>query len=231
VNPTADRAQLDAYLRDLGRRLPGPRRRRQRILAELRHGLDQAVADRTAAGVGERTAVSAAIAEFGPPQAVADAFTDELATAHARRVLAWFLATGPLVGVSWLLLLQPHPWRSGLVALLAAIPVLPMVALAVAAATSTLATTGRLMRWLPEVDPRRALVATIAVTGLVLAVDVMLIAIYARSDLPREPLAAVAVVGSLVRAGCSIVALRRAVAMRRIVLRRAAMHGRSAFDE
>ena len=47
----------------------------------------------------------AAIAQFGSPYAVADAFGGELATGYARRTIAWFIATGPLVGIWWLLLL------------------------------------------------------------------------------------------------------------------------------
>jgi hypothetical protein len=31
-----------------------------------------------------------------------------------------FVVTGPLVGVWWLLLLHPHPWRAGVAALVAA---------------------------------------------------------------------------------------------------------------
>ena len=40
-------------------------------------------------------------------QAVADAFEGELATAYARRTIALYVITGPLVGIWWLLLLQP----------------------------------------------------------------------------------------------------------------------------
>ena len=60
-------------------------------------------------------------------EAVADAFAGELATAYARRTIALYVITGPLVGIWWLLLLRPDPWRAGLIALLAAIPVLPLI--------------------------------------------------------------------------------------------------------
>src|SRR3954469_19841757 len=88
---------LAAYLADLAARLHGPRRRREAILAELSDGLDQAAQDRRAAGLTAGQAARAAIAQFGPPQAVADAFGGELATAYARRTIIWFIATGPLV--------------------------------------------------------------------------------------------------------------------------------------
>jgi hypothetical protein len=114
------------YLSDLTARLRGPRRRREAILNELRDGLEHATEDRIAAGLSPGEAATAAIAQFGTPQAVADAFGGELATAYARRTIAWFIATGPLVGIWWLLLLHPSPWRTGLIALVAAIPVIPV---------------------------------------------------------------------------------------------------------
>jgi hypothetical protein len=63
--------------------------------------------------------------------------------------MVWFVVAGPLVGIWWLLLLYPSPWRTGLIALVAAIPVIPLIIAAIATAGGTLATTGRLTRWLP----------------------------------------------------------------------------------
>ena len=100
---------LAAYLSDLAAQLHGPRRRREAILTELRDGLDQATEDRIATGLAPDQAAAAAITQFGSPHAVADAFAGELATAYARRTIACFIATGPLVGIWWLLLLAPKP--------------------------------------------------------------------------------------------------------------------------
>jgi hypothetical protein len=200
--------RLAAYLSEVAARLHGPRRRRARILAELRDGLDEAVADHARDGLAPEQAVDAAIDGFGTPAEVAAAFTGELAVAYARRTLAWFVVTGPLVGIWWLLLLQPQPWRTGVVALLAAIPVLPLIGVAVATAMGTFATTGRLMRWLPEATPRRALLATIGVAVLALTCDAALIASYAWSAAPARPVGDVAVAASLTRMACSAVAVR-----------------------
>lgn len=216
VRPAAA-APLDAYLGDLAGRLRGPRRRRQRILAELRDGLDEAVADHITAGRPEDHAVTAAIAQFGTPQAVADAFAGELATAYARRVIAWYIATGPLVGIWWLLLLQPHPWRTGVIALLTAIPVIPLVAIATATAAGTFATTGRLIRWVPEAGPRRALTAATTIAALALLGDLTAIAVYPPSGIPGQPLALFAIAASLTRIACGPVTMRHATAMRRAV--------------
>ena len=206
--------QLDAYCCDLAARLRGPGRRREQILAELRDGLDHAIEDRIAHGLTNTEAARAAITEFGTPEAVADAFAGELAAAYARRTIALFILTGPLVGIWWLLLLQPHPWRTGLVALVVAIPVLPLLPIAIATAAAALATTGRLIRWLPESSPRQALTATITIAGAVLLADLTVLAVYAGSNIPAQPLAALAITASLLRITCSIITLRHATATR-----------------
>lgn len=214
VTTQPGKLQLDAYCRDLAARLRGPRRRREQILAELRDGLDHGVSDRIANGLPDAEAAQAAIAAFGTPDVVADAFAGELATAYARRTVALFVLTGPLVGIWWLRLLQPHPWQAGLVAIILAIPVLPLIPIAIATAATALATTGRLMRWLPESGPRQALTATIAVAALVLLADLTVLAVYAGSNMPAQPLAALAVTASLLRITCSITTLRHAIAIR-----------------
>jgi hypothetical protein len=203
--------RLAAYLTEVAARLHGPRRRRARILAELRDGLDEAVADHARDGLAPEQAADAAIDGFGTPAEVAAAFAGELAVAYARRTLAWFVVTGPLVGIWWLLLLRPHPWRTSVVALLAAIPVLPLIGVAVATAMGTFATTGRLMRWLPEATPRRALLATVAVAVLALICDAALIASYAWSAAPAGLIGAVAIAASLTRMACSAVTVRHAL--------------------
>jgi hypothetical protein len=205
--------QLRRYLVGVAAGLHGPRRTRARILAELRDGLDEAVADHAARGLPPERAVAAATAQFGSPGAVTAAFAGELATVYARHTLAWYVATGPLVGIWWLFLLRPDPWRASLVALIAAIPVLPLIAIAVVTALGALAGTGRLMRWLPEADPRRALAATLAVALLATAGDAAIIGIWLRSA-PARPLAVVAVAASLTRLACSLVVGRRASALR-----------------
>jgi hypothetical protein len=211
---TRAQARVDAYLGELAHLLRGPRRRRARILAELRDGLDQAITDQVTYGRTEDQAVASAIDDFGTPQAVADAFAGELATAYARHTIAWYIATGPLVGIWWLLLLHPYPWRTGVLGLLAAIPVLPLIAIAVAAAAGTFATTGRLIRWLPEASPSRALTATVAIATLALVGDLTVITVYLGSAAPLQPLAILAIGASLIRIACSVVTLRHATQIR-----------------
>ena len=205
---------LAAYLADLAAQLHGPRRRREAILTELRDGLEQATEDRTAIGLAPDQATAAAISQFGSPYAVADAFGGELATTYARRTIAWFIATGPLVGICWLLLLHPSPWRTGLIALVAAIPVIPVIIAAIATAGGILATTGRLMRWLPETGPRRALTATVAIAMLCMIIDFTMITIVMVSATPPRPLMIIACAASLIRIVCSIATVLYASLMR-----------------
>jgi hypothetical protein len=203
-------APIAEYLDELGARLLGPRRRRAQILAELRDGLDHATEQRRAAGMSAQQAQTAAVAQFGSPQTVADAFEGELATAYARRTIALYILSGPLVGIWWLLLLRPDPWRAGLIALLAAIPVLPLIILAIATAGGTLATTGRLMRWFPEATPARALAATAVIAGLCIGGDLTMIALFMASGTPMRPLAIIAVAASMIRIACGISVFARA---------------------
>ncbi len=223
---TAD-PRLAEYLTEVAARLHGPHRRRTRILTELHDGLDEAVAQHARNGLAPERAADAAISRFGTPAEVSAAFAGELAVAYARHTLAWFLATGPLVGIWWLLLLQPPPWRTGPAALLAAIPVLPLIGVAVATAMGAFATTGRLMRWLPEATPLRALSATLAVVTLAVAGDATLIAIYASSAPPARPVGYLAVTASLIRIACSGVTVRHLRrGMRQLTPRRGSGTGR-----
>jgi hypothetical protein len=203
---------LERYLDELSNRLRGPRAARTRVLAEIRDGLTEAIDTRTADGTPPDAAAITAIAQFGDPATVARSFTAELATASARRTIAAFVATGPLVGIWWLLLLHPRPWRSGLFAAVIAIPALPLVALAIATAAGTFATTGRLIRWLPETPAPRALTATIAVATLCLAADLTVLGVLAAhlaagGHLPGLLIAA-AVTASLVRIAVALMTIR-----------------------
>jgi len=207
-------APAEVYLSQLASRLRGPRRHRARILTEIRDGLQHAIDKHLAQGATETEAAIAAIADFGTPEAVAGAFAGELATAYARRTIMAYIVTGPLVGIWWLLQ-QPYPWRSGLIALLAAIPVIPMIAVILATAVITLATTGSLIRWLPEAQPRRVLTVTLAIAALVLAADFTVIAIFLRSGIPLRTLAVVACTASLIRILSGAFTIRRTIALRR----------------
>lgn len=202
--PPQNNVAVSHYVDSLARDLPGQRRARVAAMDEVRDSLHEAIATHTARGLAPPEAASTAIAEFGSPATVAAALAPELATIQARRTLFALLITGPLVGVWWLLLLVPRtsPFRP--VTVLAAIPVLPLIAVAVAAGVLTLATTGSLIRWLPESTPYRALLAGSALAlGCVLGDLTVMFTLFARSQTttwqPTLALAVVAVTGSLIR--------------------------------
>ena len=137
-------AAIGAYLAALDGALAGPRRTRTAIRDEIEDGLLAAADHHRAEGAAPAAAIRAALAEFGPPEAVARAFSGELAIARARRLILGLLLTGPAVGVWWLLLLAPLPWPPTPGALFAAIPVLPVVAAIVVVGVAVLTATGRL---------------------------------------------------------------------------------------
>jgi len=212
-------ALVEAYLDEVAAGLYGPRQQRKRILSELRDGLGEAISDRHVDGLPPDRAASAAVASFGSAEQVASAFSGELATGYARRAVIGYVATGPLVGIWWLLLLLPHPWHTGLVAFITAIPALPIVALGIATAAGVVATTGRLIRWLPEAAPRHALAATAGVAALAAAGDLFMIAFYVQSGVHAEATAVVAVSASLLRIGCGVHVIRRCHRLSRMLAR------------
>lgn len=207
---------VDAYLARLSANLPGPRTARQVALEEVRDGLAEAIAKRIEAGLPRSLAAREAVAELGSPDTLARAFAPELAIRHARRMLLGLLLTGPLVGACWLLLLAPSAWPPHPESVWRAIPVLPLVGVAVTAAVATLATTGSLIRWLPEASPRLALRATIGVAAATLLADLTVLSTFAARAVATPwhfspALAAVAIFGSMIRIAstCAVVRTSR----------------------
>lgn len=92
-----------------------------------------------------------------------------------------------------------------------------MIAIAIATSAGTLATTGRLIRWLPEASPRRALTATIIIAALALVGDLTVIAVYTWSGIPWQPLVVLAIAASLTRIACGLVPICHATAMRQAI--------------
>ncbi|WP_426623112.1 permease prefix domain 1-containing protein [Leifsonia sp. McL0607] len=166
---------IEDYMAELNSYLRGPARLRARVAEEIAVDLESAVREFRRHGLGAPEAARAAVAELGSAKSVAAGFVDELAIAEARAVLRWLLATGPLVGLWWLLLLAPAGWVSHPGELLTAIPILPVVAIAVAAGLLVLATTGSLIRWLPETSSRRAVSAAVLVGLVCIAGDLLVL--------------------------------------------------------
>jgi hypothetical protein len=167
-NAAADRL-LEGYLAAVADRLTGPPAARAAVADEFHDGLLEALETHRARGRTPQEATAAAIAEFGDPGTVAAAFGPELAAVQARRVALGLLASGPLVGLSWIVAMAASalpPWQQQLTGPWLA---LPLVALALAVACPalglTVAATGRLGRALGRratLPPTAAAVAGLA---------------------------------------------------------------------
>ena len=141
------------------------------ILAELEDGLWTATIAHHARGLPPEEAARVAVAEFGDPRTVGTGFGPELAAATGRRVGLALLATGPLVGASWLLLAagtwrwagQEPPAALGLIVALVGLALV----VAVPAAVLSVAVSGRLSRWLPTGPQVGATAAAVAACACV----------------------------------------------------------------
>lgn len=100
IDPAAA-AVVGGYLAVLESRLPAGRRSRARILAEISDGLACALGEQTAGGAPPADAARRAVAEFGDPRMLAAAFARQLGPAAAHRAGLGLVATGPLVGGTW----------------------------------------------------------------------------------------------------------------------------------
>jgi hypothetical protein len=165
TDPAAER-----YLAEIAAQLPGSRRARSGIVAELRSGLLDAMDAYRSSGLPACDAVQAAISEFGDPAQVADGFRTEIAAGLARRAAVAVLVTGPLVGALWIVIavashVAPHwQWANLSPGLKAGVPLVAIAAAVTAGgALFGIAATGRLTRWLPAL-PRLAPAAA-AVAG------------------------------------------------------------------
>lgn len=152
---------VPSYLTEISARLPGSRRVRAGIVAELHAGLLDAIDACQAAGLSADQAATAAMREFGDPAQIAAAFGPEVGARHARSTALALVRTGPVIGLLWTAAgLASHigirglaPWHwTGMPP---GAPVLFAAAFATLGVTAwaallTVAATGRFTRWLPR---------------------------------------------------------------------------------
>ena len=223
LDPAARRV-LDGYLAELAAALVGPRRARAAIVAEVADGLTEAAAAHQRRGMAPADAAGAAAAEFGDAHLVAAGFAAELAAQTGRRVGLGLLATGPLVGLTWVgmalasaaVIGQQPPAHLALVPVLFA----AVLAVAVPAAMASVLASGRLTRWLPT-NSRLAPTAAGLAAALCIAGDLLLLAgLLAWTMTLGElawPLAVTAATASALRLILAGLAVRRCVAARQRV--------------
>jgi hypothetical protein len=180
LDPAARRV-IGTYLAELADHLGGPPGARAAILAELEDGLWAATATHQAQPMSPEAAARGAVAEFGDPHTVAAGFDPELAAATGRRVGLGLLTSGPLVGMSWLLVAvmtwrwagREPPAALGLVAGLVGL----VLVVAVPAALVAVAVAGRPSRWLPAGPQVAATAAATAASACVVGDLVLLTAV------------------------------------------------------
>jgi len=98
----AESGVIADYLEALRGKLPAA------YVEELADGLDEEYQHQRERGQGPDAAAAAAIAEFGDADRILAAFTE---AAPARRTVRTLLATGPLVGGCWaVVLIAGHAW-------------------------------------------------------------------------------------------------------------------------
>jgi len=176
---------IDAYLDELSRRLPAD------AVDELADGLHETWRHHLDQGLTSAEAAVAAIAEFGTPTQVNDAFVTHATGRRAARLL---LATGPIVGVCWgTSLIAAHAWTWSIPATAASLyatALLSVVACLIAAATS-------------RHDYRRTRLGHIGAAGLVALDAVMLAAVVLAAPILVWPMV-IAIPVSLVRMGLTL---------------------------
>jgi hypothetical protein len=199
--PGAAEQAIRSYLAEIATGLDGPAGARREIVAELGTGVADAADAHRRAGLDPAQAARAAIAEFGSPARVAAGFRGELAAATARRSTLTLMTIGSLTGALWYLAaLASHihrpapPWEWATLpagARLATLVGTIAVAAAIGSHLFTLATTGRLTRWLPARPAASAAIAAgSAATAYVAVLTALVILAANPGRLAALPLAA-----------------------------------------
>jgi hypothetical protein len=181
---------IDAYVDQLSRRLPAD------TVDELADGLHETWRRHLEEGLTSAEAAEAAIAEFGTPAQVTDAFVTHAAGRRAARLL---LATGPVFGVCWgASLIVAHAWTWSVPAAargLFAVALVGVVVCLIAAATS-------------RHDFRRTRLGHVGAGGLIALDAVMLTAVALAAPALVWPMT-IAIPASLARVGLTLRHARR----------------------
>lgn len=189
----AGHALIDAYLAELGRRLPAD------AIQELTDGLMETYQHHLANGLEPAIAATAAVGEFGRAEEIMAAFTRQ---APGRRTAAALLATGPAFGACWgAALIIGRAWTWPIPAA-AGLP-FGLVLLAAVAALVTAATSRH--------DYARTRLAVAGGAGLVLLDGAMLAAVWLAAPAVTWPMA-LAIPASLARIGFTVRSLPRVLA-------------------
>ena len=188
---------VGAHIAELDRALRGPASVKRSMIAEVRDGLVDAVADHRERGLDADRAAAAAVRDFGPVHAVAPLLQEELTARQGRRTAQLLVVAFPAMLLTWDVLWKTgHGWQTPLApavsTLARAVDVLTV--LITAAALVLLVATfrrGPLPRWTTALTGLVAAGGVVGCGGMSFAMNVM------QPHLPAGP-ATVAVVTATV---------------------------------
>lgn len=158
---------IEEYVTALAAAVHGPARAKARLIGEIRDGLTDATAARTSEGEPGEAATRAAVREFGTIDDLIPGCQAELTIAQTRHTARLVILTSAALLAYWQLAWITHDTDPAGLPRIVQLFGINMTVLAGAAAllaTTTLATTGVLARWLPT-PPRLPLV--VAWTGTI----------------------------------------------------------------
>ncbi|GIJ19532.1 permease prefix domain 1-containing protein [Micromonospora lutea] len=111
--PVRDDVLVEEHLRQLADRLRGPRRLRDDLMTEARHGLLDAVEAYRDSGLSSGEASRQAVAEFGTPDELAPAYQAELAVAALRGLSLRVVAFATIAAIAGDLTWHGSSWSTG----------------------------------------------------------------------------------------------------------------------
>jgi hypothetical protein len=200
---TAVTDPVGAHVAELDRALHGPAAMKRSMIAEVRHGLADAVACHRDRGLDPQSAAAAAVREFGPVREVAPLLQEELTARQGRRTAQLLVVAFPALLLAWdALWMTGQAWQSPpsptVASLARAVDVLTVLITA-AALVLLLATfrDGPLPRWVTALTGLVAALGVAGCGGMSLAMN--LLKPHAAEDLVTvSPATAVVVVATAV---------------------------------
>ncbi|MET7758344.1 permease prefix domain 1-containing protein [Streptomyces sp. NPDC005389] len=159
------RDPLAAYVADLTAALDGPARTKDRMIEEIRGGLEDTADARIERGVPRHEAIRAAVREFGTVDELVPSCQRELTLAQARHTARVVALTAPFLIACWYLTGVPAQEPAGPVLHTSRLLAAHLSGVAIAAtllAAAALAVTGTLAR---RLSPPARLPAVVAWTG------------------------------------------------------------------
>jgi hypothetical protein len=168
-----------AHVAELDRMLHGPGSMKRGMIAEVRDGLEDAVAGYREGGLDPHTAATAAVRDFGSVREVAPLLQEELTARQGRRTAQLLVVVFPAMLIAWdLLWTTGNGWSSSppaVVSVLArAIDILTVVITAAALVLLLVTFRGcRLPQWITRLTGLVAALGVVGCTGMSVVMNLL----------------------------------------------------------